>query len=172
MPAIERPLPTEVFEHFSNYVGKAQGDELFQAFELATQRLKAYARTVVPEREEYRYGDDKWTIKEVVQHLNDTERILSYRALRFARNDATELAGFEENNYVPEAETTRRTLHDLISEHDMIRQATIALFNSFTPAMLLRSGSANGKRISVRALGWSIAGHAMHHVDILEQRYR
>lgn len=172
MSAIERPLPAEVFEHFRNYVGKAHGDELFNAFDLAAQRLRSYTRLVVPEREEYRYAEGKWTIKEVVQHLNDTERILSYRALRFARNDATELPGFEENDYVPEAETARRSLHDLVVEHDMIRQATVALFNSFTPAMLLRSGSANGKRISVRALGWSIAGHVMHHVDILEQRYR
>ncbi len=171
MSAIERPLPAEVFEHFQNYVGKAQGDELFAAFDLATRRLRAFADIVVPEREEYRYAADKWSIKEVVQHLNDTERILSYRALRFARNDATELAGFEENDYVPEAETGRRTLEDLMREHNIIRQATIALFNSFTPEMLLRSGSANGKRISVRALGWSIAGHAMHHADILEQRY-
>jgi len=171
MSSIERPKVAEVFDHFQGYVDKAPGVDLYAAFDLAISRAKVYARGVRPDREDHRYAEGKWTIKEVFQHLNDTERILSYRALRFARNDATELAGFEENDYVPAAEVGRRPLSDLLDEHELIRKSTLALFRSFTPEMLLRTGIANGRRISVRALGWSMAGHAMHHLDILEQRY-
>lgn len=171
MSSIGRPKGTELFDHFQGYVDKALGEDLFTALDRALSRAKVYAQGVPPDHEDHRYAEGKWTIKEVFQHLNDTERILSYRALRFARHDATELPGFEENDYVPAADVGRRSLSDLSQEHELIRRSTMALFRSFTPAMLLRTGTANGRHISVRALGWSMAGHAMHHLDILEQRY-
>jgi len=169
---IERPDPSESFAHFQGYVSQAIGTDLRTAFDLASERVHHFASTIAPEREGYRYAEGKWTINEVVQHLNDTERILSYRALRFARKDTTELPGFEENDYVPAATVGRRRLRDLVAEHDLIRASTLALFASFDDEMLFHSGVANGKRITVRALGWSIAGHVMHHVEILDQRYR
>ncbi len=171
MSTIARPTPEEVFTHFQGYVAQTQGDDLFAAFEQAMNELRRYVHDLPEERCEHRYAAGKWSIKEVVQHLTDTERILSYRALRFARHDATELAGFEENDYVPAARVARRTMADLITEHEAVRASTIALFRSFDADMVDASGVANGKRISVRALGWSIAGHVMHHVHILHERY-
>ena len=171
MSTVDRPLPHEVVNFFQGYVAKAPGNDLFEALEQALQRARSIAALITPDREEHRYAEGKWSIKEVFQHLTDTERILSYRALRFARNDATELAGFEENDYVALAETARRSLKDLLEEHGIVRASTISLFHSFSPDMLIRTGVANGNTISARALGWSIAGHALHHMDIIEQRY-
>ncbi|HRH70791.1 MAG TPA: DinB family protein [Flavobacteriales bacterium] len=172
MLTVDRPLPNEVVDFFQAYVAKASGNDLFTALDHALERSRAVAVGIAPDREEYRYAEGKWSIKEVFQHITDTERILSYRALRFARNDATELAGFEENDYVALAETERRSLKDLLEEHIIVRTSTIALFRSFSADMLTRTGVANGNRNSVRALGWSIAGHALHHMDIIDQRYR
>ncbi len=169
---IARPEDREVFAHFRGYVTEANGDDLLVSLHDALINLEHFAAEVALEREEYRYSEGKWSVKEVFQHLNDTERILAYRALRFARKDPTELSGFEENAYVATADTGRRGLADLVAEHRIIRQGTIALFSSFSPEMLLLTGMANGKEISVRALGWSIAGHAMHHLTIFQERYR
>ena len=105
------------------------------------------------------------------QHLVDTERIMCYRALRFARNDATELPGFSEDRYILNAGTEHRELHELLREHDLVRASTIAMFRSFTDQMLMRGGIANGNRMTVRAIAWMIAGHAMHHMDVVDERY-
>lgn len=138
---------------FQGYVAKAPGNDLFVALDQALERTRAIAAGVTPEREEHRYAAGKWSIKEVFQHLTDTERILSYRALRFARNDATELAGFEENDYVALAETERRSLKDLLEEHIIVRTSTIVLFRSFSPDMLGRTGVANGNNDQCQGTG-------------------
>ena len=172
MSTADRPPPNEVVNFFQDYVAKAPGNDLFAALDQALQGAREAAALTSLDREEFRYAEGKWSIKEVYQHLTDTECILSYRALRSVRNDATELAGFEENEYVALAETERRLLKDLLAEHEQVRASTIALFRSSGPDMLVRTGVANGNNISVRALGWSIAGHAFHHIDIIDQRYR
>jgi len=171
MSTVDRPHPNEVLNFFQAYVAKAPGNDLFDALDDALRRARTIAAEIAPDREEYRYAAGKWSIKEVFQHITDTERILSYRALRFARKDATELAGFEENDYVAMAETERRPLSDILEEHSIVRTSTMALFRSFSPDMLVRTGIANGTMISVRALGWSIAGHTLHHMDIIQERY-
>ncbi|MBK8339953.1 MAG: DNA damage-inducible protein DinB [Flavobacteriales bacterium] len=101
----------------------------------------------------------------------DAERIFAYRALRFARNDATPLPGFEENDYVPAARCERRTLADLMAEYTAVHHASLELFVSMDEKMLLSTGVANGNRTSVRAIGWTIAGHVLHHVSVLNARY-
>ena len=113
----------------------------------------------------------KWTIKELVQHIIDAERVLSYRALRFARRDATDLAGFEEDDYVKNSNGDTRDYNDLLVEFSAVRNATILLFNSFTDEALQRIGSASGSIISVRALGFIISGHLQHHLTIIKERY-
>lgn len=123
------------------------------------------------EKGAYRYAPEKWSIKEVVCHMMDAERIFAYRALRFARNDATPLHGFEENDYAPEANARARTLAQLADEMIRLRATTIDLFASFTPEMLERKGSANGSTISVVNLGYVIAGHETHHRTVLTERY-
>jgi len=119
----------------------------------------------------YAYTDGKWSVAEVLVHLMDTERIFQYRALRFARNDKTELKGFEQDDYIPESEANGRDKEDVLREFLAIRNSSIALFKSFHEEQLKRSGKANGATMSVRALGCIICGHQAHHFNILKQRY-
>jgi hypothetical protein len=126
----------------------------------------------LPEKKQhYRYAEGKWTIKELIQHFIDAERVLSYRALRFARRDATNLPGYEEDDYVKNSNGDTRDYNDLLEEFSAVRNTTILLFNSFTHESLQRIGSANGSIISVRALGFIISGHLQHHLTIIKDRY-
>lgn len=117
------------------------------------------------------YETGKWTVKDILQHLIDCERIFCYRALRIARNDKTPLPGFEENEYIPEAKTERRTIDELIFELESVRRTCILLFNSFDDEMLRRVGMCSGKDISVLAIGFTIAGHMLHHVNVIKEKY-
>jgi hypothetical protein len=117
------------------------------------------------------YEPNKWTIHQILQHVIDTERIFSYRALRFARNDQTPLAGFDENTYSIESQASTRNLDELISEFEIVRRSNIALFKSFNDTQLIASGVANGNACSVLALGFMMAGHWLHHLKVIEERY-
>jgi DinB superfamily len=119
----------------------------------------------------YAYADGKWTIAEVLIHIIDAERVFAYRALRFSRGDSTALAGFDENLYVPQSNAAARTLADICLEYHAVRQATIALYQHLSADMLLRSGMASGYNMSVRALGYVIAGHEHHHLAVIRERY-
>lgn len=120
---------------------------------------------------DYAYAPGKWTIKEVVGHLADAERVFSYRALRFARGDATEVAGFDENVYVPAGAFGARTLSSLLEEFAAARDSTVRLLAGLPPEGWLRRGVANGQEVSVRAVACIIAGHELHHRAILKERY-
>jgi len=127
----------------------------------------------VPEaRGGFRYAPGKWSVKEVVGHLSDVERVMVYRALRFARGDAAPLPGFDENAYVPEAGADTRTLANLLAEWVAVRQASLAFFHSLPPGTWARRGVANGNPVSVRALAYVVAGHEHHHLEVLRTRYR
>lgn len=117
------------------------------------------------------YEEGKWTIKNVVQHVLDTERIMAYRALRIARNDKTILPGFDENAFGDEANADPRSLDDLMEEASALRASSVALFKSFTPEMLLRKGQCSSIQISVLALGFVIVGHMLHHAKVISERY-
>ncbi len=119
----------------------------------------------------YRYAADKWTIKEILVHIMDTERIFGYRALRFARNDKTALPGYEQNDYVPYSKANERTLTDIFQEYAALRSATITMFESFCDEDYVRNGIANGNPASVRALAYQIAGHELHHWNLIKERY-
>lgn len=119
----------------------------------------------------YRYARKKWTIKELMQHIIDAERVLSYRALRFSRNDATDLQGFDEDWYVANSNGNEREFADIMNEFVLVRKSTIALFESFRLKMMNMMGTANGSEMSVRALGFVIAGHHMHHLRIIQEKY-
>ena len=118
-----------------------------------------------------RYAPGKWSVKEVLVHIIDDERIYACRALAFARNDNTILPGFEQDDYVLYSDAHARTTENIIEEYEAVRMATIALFKGFSEAALLRIGTANGNRASVRALGYHIAGHELHHIKIIKERY-
>jgi len=119
----------------------------------------------------YRYAPEKWTIKEVLVHIIDDERIYAYRALRFARNDKTELPGFEQDDYTLASGANERSLESIFEEYEAVRLSTIAMFNSFSEEALLRKGIANNNMATVRALAWHIAGHEIHHLNIIKQYY-
>ena len=123
-------------------------------------------------RGSYRYAPEKWSVKELLGHLSDVERIFCYRALRFARRDATPLPGFDENAYAPAMEADGRQLADLLGEWLDVRRATISFLRGLPAEAWTRRGIANGKEISVRALAYAIAGHARHHLEVLAERYR
>ena len=117
------------------------------------------------------YAPGKWMVKDIVQHLIDTERIMSYRAMRFARNDKTALPGFDENLFADTAHANRRPLADLYAEYAFVRQANVALFQSFDDAMLQHTGVCYNTTISVLALGFLLVGHSIHHANIIRERY-
>jgi hypothetical protein len=126
---------------------------------------------VSEERSNYRYAEGKWSIKEIVNHLCDTERIFAYRALRIARADATPLPGFDENAYAPEMRADERTLADLSAEWVDVRRSTLSLFRHLPAGTWERLGTASGHPCSVRALAYATAGHARHHLKVLAERY-
>ena len=128
--------------------------------------------SIIPvEKHNYAYAVEKWTVKDVLLHIIDTERVFAYRALRIARRDNTPLAGYEQDDYVLNAFAENRTMKSLIEEYKSVRQATITLFESFSPDTLLLVGKASGFPISVRAIGYVIVGHENHHSNIINERY-
>lgn len=156
---------------YHHYVMQVQDQNLLDALEQSGKHLVTLLNTVTEDMGEYRYEKGKWSIKELICHMMDAERIFAYRALRFARNDSTELPGFEENDYAPQANAHARTLKQLITEAETLRKTTIDLFTSFTPEMLQRKGTSNKNVVSVLNIGYIIAGHETHHRNILNERY-
>lgn len=156
---------------YRNYVSFVEQLEMLPALKASAEAAQTLIGTIPEEKGIYRYAEGKWSIKELIGHMMDAERIFAYRALRFARNDHTPLAGFEENNYAPEANAHARTLEQLVREMQNLRTTTLDLFSSFTPEMLTRTGTANNSLVSVVNIGYIIAGHETHHCSVLKQRY-
>lgn len=171
MNALERPSPGEIPAYYQRYIDQADGRDLLEALATASEHTWATVRRIPAEKAHHRYAPGKWTIEQLMQHVVDSERVFAYRALRFARNDATELPGFDEDAWAASTEGSLRSLRTIMVEHDAVRNASITLFQGLTAGELQRTGTANGNRFSVRALGWAIAGHAMHHVKVLHERY-
>ena len=122
-------------------------------------------------KHEFRYAEGKWTIKDIILHLIDAERIFAYRALRIARNDKTALPGFEENDYVVAANANNRGYESLLAEYETVRNVSISLFETFTSEELLRLGTASNNSVSVRAIGYIMLGHELHHKNVILERY-
>jgi len=156
---------------YHKYVELVKEATLLEALSSSNQMLTQLVKAMPESLGEYRYASDKWSIKELLCHIMDAERIFAYRALRFARNDATPLAAFEENDYAPQANAHGRTLAQLTTEIINLRTTTRDLFASFTPEMLQRKGSANNNVVSVVNIGYIIAGHETHHRIVLTERY-
>jgi len=162
---------TRVPPFYHNYIKQVRQQELEEAFNYHPEELLLFLKSIPAEKWDYRYAEGKWSIKEVVQHIIDAERIFCYRALRFARKDATPLPGFEENDYAANSDAGRRTKDDLISELQAVQQSSARLFKSFTKEQLENSGTANNNSIYVKAIGFIILGHGAHHQNILVERY-
>jgi DinB family protein len=172
MIAATRPDIDEYAPSFADYVGRIADDEDILAV-LSSQLHEVLAQlTRIPEASGgYRYAPGKWSIKEMVGHLSDTERVFAYRALRIGRGDTTPLSSFDDQVYVGESPADEHTLGDLTAEWGDVRRATIALFANLLPAAWPRRGTASDRPITVRALAYIIAGHVRHHAEVLEARY-
>lgn len=170
-PVISRPGTDESPAYFLYYFGLVPEDDLLEALAASRRLTIELMKTVPPGVENYRYAQDKWTVKQVLQHVTDAERIFAYRALRFARKDATPLPGFSENSFAENDFTRHRALQDLVTEFQLVRDSTIALFRTMNDEMLDFRGMANQTPASARSVGWMIAGHNIHHLDILKARY-
>lgn len=166
-----RPETSEYAPFYAGYIALVPGNDVMAALE--AQRLHTLQTlSVRSEREgNFRYAPDKWTVKEIVGHMSDTERVFSYRAMRIARGDQTPLAAFEQDDYVKNGGFGERRLADLAEEFAAVRSGSIALFRSLSEAAWMRRGTASGKEVSVRALAFMVAGHELHHQRILEERY-
>lgn len=158
-------------EYFDRYINLVDDIEIIEA-------LEQYGMPII--QKEFKrweklgdqvYAPGKWTVKDILQHVIDTERIFCYRALRFARNDSTILPGYDENEYAAQAQTENRTLEDLFEEFEAVRNSTIQLYKSFSEDMLQKEGICFDKNISVLAIGFTIVGHLIHHRDVISERY-
>jgi uncharacterized damage-inducible protein DinB len=157
--------------YYTRYVDLVKNDDLLEVLRTSNDTTLALIAGIPEEKGTFAYASGKWTIKELLCHIMDAERIFAYRALRFARNDSTNLHGFEENDYAPQANAHGRTLKQLATELKNLRSTTIDLFASLTPEMLQRKGTANNTLVSVVNLGYIIAGHETHHRNVLNERY-
>ena len=171
MTTIAKPLPGDYAPAFQNYLNDAATwSNALDAYDAQDAVLTAMAGW--PEaKASHRYAEGKWSVREVVGHMADTERIMTYRLLRIARGDETPLAGFDENAYQLKSGFDSRPLASVVAELRAVRNATLALVRSLDAAALDRAGTANNHRTTARALAWIAAGHFQHHADILRTRY-
>jgi len=168
---MKKPAPSEHDPYFKQYIDLVEGEDLLGRLESVHEETRSLLSSLSEDRAGHRYAEGKWSIKEVIGHLIDCERILTMRSLVIARGDRTELPGFDQDLYVRTSGADRRRLVDLAEEHDAVRKATVTLFRSFDDAMLVKQGIANESIISVRALGFVVAGHEVHHTNVIRDRY-
>ena len=161
----------EYNSYFQPYIDNMARTELWEAFLDCQGVMEALVGHLDENKLLYRYADGKWSIKEVILHMIDTERIFSYRAMRIARSDKTPLAGFDENLFVEASGADARSIASLMAEYSAVRTGTIALLKNLTPAMFTQVGMVNNHYVSVRAIAFIILGHEKHHLRIIKERY-
>lgn len=166
-----RPADTEFAPYYAGYVAQVPEGDLLATLRDQLRETLALVRALPEERGTHRYAPDKWSIKDVLGHIIDTERVMSYRALRIARGDTTPLPGFDQDLFVAHADSEARTLASLASELEHVRMATIALLEPMGDDALARRGVASDREVTTRGLAYIIAGHERHHVRILRERY-
>lgn len=166
-----RPASSEYAPYYETYIGKVSGDDIVTELRNQLYQTTLFLNSLSEEQANHRYAPDKWSIKELVGHINDTERIFAYRALRFARNDQTPIEGYEQDDYVKNSQFDNYQFADLVEEFKNLRQANLVLFSNLADEAWSRTGKANNKEISVRALAYIIAGHELHHIGVLREKY-
>lgn len=171
MRATSPPSPGEYAPFYHTYIQRVGDADVLGALQTQRDETRSLLGDVPEERAGYRYAPGKWSIREVAGHLADTERVIAYRALRIARADPTPLAGFDENAWVAHAGFDARPLADLAADLSAVRDATLRFFEGLPPEAWTRRGTANGAEMSVRALAYIIAGHELHHREVLRTRY-
>ena len=168
---ISKPDETEYLPYYGKYISLVPDGDVVAALTAQLDETLALLRSITESEAGFRYAPDKWSIKELLGHVIDTERIFAYRALRFARNDKTALSGYEQDDYIRNASFDDCALADLASEFEHVRQSNIFLFKHLNYEAWTRRGLANENEVSVRALAYIIAGHELHHCEILRSKY-
>lgn len=168
---ISKPTRLDTSDYFAGYVNLANGNGLLKSLEEVCEEALKVFHGISEERADYFYAEGKWSIKQLVQHLIDTERVFCYRALSFARGDRQNLPGFEEDDFAANDFSQDRLWESVVQEYSLVREATIALFASFAEEVLDNNGKANSVNFTPRILGWVLVGHDMHHLNVLKERY-
>jgi hypothetical protein len=168
MEKIEMPVAPE---YFHKYINQVSSPDLHTAFQLHQTDLLSLLEGMDTDKWDYRYEKDKWTVKELVQHIIDSERVFAYRALCIARKEKQSLPSFDEKTYGAASKADKRKPEDLMEELGLVQKSTVCLFASFDKEQLNEVGSANNNPVSVEALGYIIVGHVLHHKKILLERY-
>lgn len=168
---VSRPQPGEYAPYYDRYISLVQGDDILNTLDQQRRDTMLLLSCRDEEDGDFRYAPEKWSAKEVLGHVCDTERVFAYRALRIARADATPLEGFEQDDYVRNGPFANRPLSDLVEDFIAVRRATLSLLRDLDEAAWMRRGIANKNEVTVRALAYTIAGHELHHRRILEEKY-
>ena len=166
-----RPTPGDYSTYYESYIKLIEGDDILKILNEQSKKTQDILNSFSEHRGNFRYADGKWTVKEIVGHLLDTERVFAYRALCIARGEKKSLPGFDQDDYVKEGNFNSRELFDLNYEFRLLRESNLLLFRSFTPEMLKLKGFANESSITVLAILFSIAGHEKHHMNVLKEKY-
>jgi hypothetical protein len=166
-----RPEANEYAEYYSRYTGRIAGTDIVPVLEKQLETTLAVLKNIDEGKAEFRYEPGKWSVKQLLGHVIDTERVFAYRAMVFSRNDTTALPGFDQDKWGEQATYSGVTLAEVTAEFEAVRRATIALFRNIEPAAWTRRGTGNGKEVSVRGLAFISAGHVDHHIEILKSRY-
>ncbi len=162
---------TEFHPYFKTYIDKVKDIDLIDALKLGAKETLSFFESIPGSKMDYRYSEGKWTVKDILLHVIDTERVFCYRALNFVRSKNSNLEGFDENEYVDSAKANSRSITELLEEYNAVRKATILLFESFSDKNFKSIGKANNTDLSVRAAGFVICGHEIHHKQIINERY-
>ena len=172
IPSLDvRPQAEEYARYQEAYVARVPAGKFLEQFAFGAEETLSLVLGPLYQHGDLAYAAGKWSVKQVVGHISDTERVMLYRVLRFARGDATDLPGFDENLFAAQGGFGMRTIDDLAHEFRTVRTASISFFQSLPPGTLLRSGRANGHLLTVRGLAYVTAGHGLHHTAILQERY-
>ncbi len=166
-----RPKQGDYIPYYETYISKIEGDDVLKTLETQLSEVVVLFKSIPEEKGSYAYADGKWTIKELIGHINDTERVFAYRAMCFARGEKKSLPGFEHDDYVRGGDFNNRSLSDLINEFRLLRESDLVLFKSFNEEALSQIGNANQGKVTVLAILYIIAGHTQHHINILKAKY-
>ncbi len=169
---MQKPAANEHNPYFSRYISLVDDGEYINLLNTNTIETNKFFSQLPTDKHNYRYADGKWTVKEVLMHIMDTERVMSYRALVAARGDhASVLPLMDENHYADNVDVTNRTMEDLLEEFNAIRTATLKLFANITDEQSMRTANANGTPTTARAIAYVVIGHVIHHLNVLQERY-
>ena len=166
-----RPDLSRIPAFYHNYINQVPQDELMDAFRVQGPAFVNFIEAIPTSKHDYRYAEGKWTIKEVLQHIIDAERVFAYRALRFARKDDTPLPGFDENLFAENAKADGRNWDDLVAEFKVLRKSSEHMFAAFDADQLDATGKANNHPVYVMGIGFIVIGHSLHHMRIIKERY-